>query len=93
MQAERITFAEKIEVYFYKFVTFIPVIITFFVFAFLFSYYSYVSNSEYNDYLYLFIAKHFNRNKLSKFNNKIYKIVILIYLLKLQIKLIKLIKL
>lgn len=58
MQAERITFAEKIEVYFYKFVTFIPVIITFFVFAFLFSYYSYVSNSEYNDYLYLFIAKH-----------------------------------
>ena len=43
MAADKVSFGEQIEIRFYKCVTLVPVIITYGVFVFLFSYYAYVS--------------------------------------------------
>ena len=46
MQAEKISFGERIEILAYKFITYIPVMVTFGLFTFLFAYYSYVSTID-----------------------------------------------
>jgi len=47
MQAEQISFGERMEILSYKLITYVPVMVTFGVFGFLFCYYSYVSKLEY----------------------------------------------
>ena len=44
MAADRVSFGEQMEIRFYKCVTLVPVLITYGVFIFLFSYYAYVSD-------------------------------------------------
>ncbi len=43
MAADKVSFGEQMEIRFYKCVTLVPVIITYGVFVFLFTYYAYVS--------------------------------------------------
>ena len=43
MQAEKISIGERLEIWSYKLITYIPVAVTMGLFTFLFAYYSYVS--------------------------------------------------
>ena len=51
MQADKISFAERTEIQIYKCITYIPVLITFGVFIFLFIYYTFVSASAVFSYV------------------------------------------
>jgi hypothetical protein len=52
MQAEEISPSERLEIISYKVITYMPVFVTFGVFGFLFTFYSYVSATIFEFYIY-----------------------------------------
>ena len=55
MQAENIGWGEMVEIRFYKCITMVPMLITFFVILFLFTFYAYVSTSHFMTTLQFFL--------------------------------------